>query len=110
MKCYHCNKEFDITQKIGFKETCPHCDGYLHCCHHCKYHKLGHNNECLIPNTEMVKDRAHFNYCDEFSLNEEQERPHYKNIKDIETKLFGKSEEKDKKNPFDRFNSIFKDP
>lgn len=108
MRCIHCTKEINI-QKIGFKETCENCDGYLHCCLNCKFYKVGQPNNCMIPNTEVVKDRSHFNYCEEFSPIDVESPPSFKQLDEIEKKLFGFSDSKKPIDPFERFNSIFKD-
>jgi len=68
MKCWHCGRELENLIRIPFKEICPHCSSYLHCCKNCKNYKIGMPNDCLIPGTEYIASREGINYCEEFSL------------------------------------------
>jgi hypothetical protein len=50
------------------KESCESCGAYLHCCLNCKFHAPHAHNQCLIPTTDWVGDRAGCNFCDEFTF------------------------------------------
>jgi hypothetical protein len=68
-QCHSCGREW-VTQKRvrvpGVKETCEGCGGYLHCCMNCRFHDPSAHNQCVIPKTEWVADRAKANFCDQF--------------------------------------------
>ena len=69
--CHRCGKEWVSEKRApGSKETCPACDAYLHCCKNCRHHAPGRHNQCFIPNTEWVGDRAGMNFCDEFEFSD----------------------------------------
>lgn len=86
--CWKCGKEIDdLPKKISFRETCPHCTAYLHCCKNCKFFAPGHANQCLIPGTDPVSDRETLNYCEEFQLKTKGQELK-KNPDDISRDLF----------------------
>ena len=68
-QCHNCGREW-VTQKRvkvpGVKETCEGCEAYLHSCLNCRFHDLSAHNQCAIPKTEWVADRAKANFCDQF--------------------------------------------
>ncbi len=100
MKCWHCEAENKYDQKIPFKATCEKCSYYLHSCLNCRYYKIGLPNDCLIPGTEPIADRAANNYCEEFAPSNQQTSP--KQVPaDVEKKLFGESPPPSSKNSFD---------
>jgi hypothetical protein len=67
--CHRCGKEWISDKKSpGVKETCPACDAWLHCCKNCRHHVPSRHNQCFIPNTDWVGDRAGANFCDEFEF------------------------------------------
>ena len=67
--CHNCGREW-VSEKRqpGFKEYCDGCDAYLHCCLNCRFHQPGRHNECQIPNTDWVGDRAGANFCEQFEF------------------------------------------
>lgn len=86
--CWKCGKEIvDLPKKISFRELCPHCTSYLHCCKNCKFYAPGHSNQCLIPGTDPISDRETLNYCEEFQLKTKGQEPK-KNPDDIARNLF----------------------
>lgn len=67
--CWKCGKAIaDLPKKISFRELCPHCDAYLHCCKNCQNYEPGRPNNCKIPGTEQVRDREASNLCEEFAF------------------------------------------
>ena len=68
-RCQKCAKEW-VSEKRqpGVKEFCPACSAYLHCCLNCRFRDKSVHNECRIPTTEWVGDRAGCNFCDEFEF------------------------------------------
>ncbi|MCB1111666.1 MAG: hypothetical protein H7A37_03795 [Chlamydiales bacterium] len=90
IKCWHCGKPlepFDFG-KVPFKEVCPHCDSWLHCCKNCVYYKPGMPNDCQVPGTDPVTDREKFNYCEEYKLLGQAPKKG-PSIDDVSKRLFG---------------------
>ena len=84
--CWKCHHLADGP--ITFKAVCEACGSYLHACAGCRFYQIGKPNDCQMPGTEPVRDREHFNYCEEFkSLSEAkvQERP---SVDEIAKRLF----------------------
>jgi len=74
--CFHCGAELSGRQRVPFKELCPKCDAFLHCCKNCRLYAPGAHNSCLSTTTESVTDVERANYCEEFEFREtEVERP-----------------------------------
>jgi hypothetical protein len=68
-QCHKCGAAWVSTQREpGVKETCEACHAYLHACLNCRHHRRGLPNQCYIPNTEAVADRAGCNFCDDFEF------------------------------------------
>ena len=68
--CHKCHTDWESGDKRqpGFKETCVKCNAYLHCCKNCRFQRPSAHNQCYIPNTEWVGDRAGANFCEEFEF------------------------------------------
>lgn len=67
--CHKCATEWASDKRQpGVKEVCAKCDAYLHCCRNCRFHDPHVHNQCRIPNTEWVGNRAGCNFCDEFEF------------------------------------------
>lgn len=77
MNCWKCGTLLPISgRKISFRDVCENCGISLHCCHNCTYYKPGRANDCAIPGTEHVADRAVNNFCEDFaSLNVHTSKP-----------------------------------
>ena len=68
-KCHRCGAEWDGIKRVpGVKEFCTSCSGYLHCCLNCRHRNPAYHNQCAIPNTVWVGDKAGTNFCDEFEF------------------------------------------
>jgi hypothetical protein len=102
--CFNCQKKLDLPKKIPFRALCDYCSFYQHCCKNCTFYKPGFPNECKIEGTEPVNDRLQMNFCEDFSL-KAQNSYLESSVKEIESKLFGSNQLKEKKD----FNSLFKD-
>lgn len=59
-------------QKLSFRAVCEKCDTDLHVCLNCVYYCPGKPNDCLVPGTDYVADRARANFCEDFKLKGEQ--------------------------------------
>lgn len=67
--CFNCQHPWESSlRQPAVKETCDTCGAYLHCCKNCKFHRKGYPNECYIPDTEKIADKARANFCDEFEF------------------------------------------
>lgn len=112
MKCWHCDALLPDPEygKIAFRATCDYCQAALHCCKNCKFYHPGKPNECEVPRTTYIPDRAKANLCEEYRLRKPATLTPTKNISDIEKQLFGETKaEISDLQPKDKFNSLFKD-
>ena len=74
--CFNCRAELSGREKVPFKELCPKCEAFLHCCKNCRLYAPEAHNHCLSTTTEPVPDVERANYCDEFNFREiEVEKP-----------------------------------
>ena len=68
-RCHKCGAEWiSDKRRPGVKEFCEQCAAYLHCCLNCRFHDPTQHNQCRIPNTDWVGNRAGANFCDEFEF------------------------------------------
>jgi len=68
-RCHRCGEPWLVEKKQpGVKECCPKCSAYLHSCLNCRWHLPSAHNECYIPDTDWVSDRAGANFCDQFEF------------------------------------------
>ena len=70
MQCYFCKKSVVVTDRIGRRETCPHCDGDLHICRNCTFYDQSAYNECRETSADRVLEKESSNFCDYFSMEE----------------------------------------
>ena len=74
--CFNCGAELPGRERVPFKELCPKCDAFLHCCKNCRLYSPDAHNHCLSLTTELVRDIERGNYCDEFEFRQtEVEKP-----------------------------------
>lgn len=67
--CHNCGTEWLSDKKVpGVKEFCDKCSAYLHCCLNCRHYNPAFHNQCAIPTTDWVGDKAGANFCDEFEF------------------------------------------
>ena len=75
-KCFQCGAEIASRERVPFKELCPKCDAFLHCCRNCRLYSPDAHNHCLSSTNELVPDVERGNYCDEFAFREtEPDKP-----------------------------------
>jgi hypothetical protein len=87
--CWNCGKQItDLPERISFREICPFCHSYLHCCKNCTNYQPGLSNDCKIPGTEPISDREMRNTCEEFVLSGKAPTPKT-DPKDVLKRLFG---------------------
>ena len=68
--CFACGAKIANRNRVPFKELCPECEAYLHCCRNCRLYSPDVQNQCLSNTTEAVADRERANFCDEFHFKE----------------------------------------
>ncbi len=84
--CWKCHQKSDSP--INFKSLCQACGSYLHTCVGCQFYQIGKPNDCQIPNTEPIRDREHFNYCEDFKSVSEVSKKDKPSVEDIAKRLF----------------------
>lgn len=68
-RCHSCGQPWESEKKVpGVKEFCEKCSAYLHCCLNCRHYEPAKHNQCAIPTTDWVGDKAGANFCDEFEF------------------------------------------
>ncbi|HSX26681.1 MAG TPA: hypothetical protein VLE89_06715 [Chlamydiales bacterium] len=82
MNCWKCAKAIP-EGKIGFRAVCPHCDTDLHVCKNCRYYSPGKPNDCAVPGTEYIRDREANNFCEEFKVKLDMEKPPKNNFNSL---------------------------
>lgn len=112
--CYRCGKEWvSDKRQPGVKEFCDACMAYLHCCLNCRFHDPHLHNQCKIPNTEWVGDRAGGNFCDEFEFVDAEAKVDTtkgkQEAKDAFLGLFGASDDDSPKEGSEAFKKLFGD-
>ncbi len=88
--CPGCGKAWDGGKPV-FRETCPACGAWMHCCTNCRHYDPHAHHECRASATaEYVGDKEKFNYCEEFALAPKPaSRGGTGSREDAEKKLFG---------------------
>ncbi|PIP44495.1 MAG: hypothetical protein COX17_01100 [Deltaproteobacteria bacterium CG23_combo_of_CG06-09_8_20_14_all_60_8] len=66
MRCFFCNTEIAISERVAFREECPKCRGALHICKSCTFYDEGAYNECRESSGERVTDKERANHCEYF--------------------------------------------
>ena len=84
--CWKCHRKSE--EVIRFKSVCDGCGAYLHACQGCKFHQVGKPNECQILGTDQIRDREHFNYCEEFKALSDPQKEDGPSVDDIAKRLF----------------------
>ncbi|HOC68984.1 MAG TPA: hypothetical protein PLL36_14390 [Candidatus Hydrogenedentes bacterium] len=105
--CHKCRTTWKSDRRSpGFKEICPACSAYLHCCKNCRFHTPTAHNQCYVPNTDYVASRSGLNFCEEFEFRKgmpdtKEESKKLKEAKDAFSGLFGDQEQQDTPASFD---------
>ena len=114
--CFHCGAEIANRGKVPFKELCPKCEAFLHCCRNCRFYSASAHNHCLSNTTEHVPDMERGNYCDEFQFREYEDTSKTSKLsgnnnwsKTSNGKPDSASEASRQMSARDKFNSLFKD-
>jgi len=64
--CHKCQAAFETAFQIGFRDVCPKCQAYLHCCKNCRLYDRNAYHQCHSSTTEFVQDKEKANFCEEF--------------------------------------------
>jgi hypothetical protein len=64
MNCVFCEKEVAVKEKVGRRDTCPHCNNDLHCCRQCDFYDPHAYNDCREVSAERIVDKERSNFCD----------------------------------------------
>ena len=113
-KCHRCGAEWDSVKRVpGVKEFCAKCTGYLHCCLNCRHHNPAYHNQCAIPNTDWVGDKAGANFCDEFEFldaaTQSQKKDGAQSVHTALDGLFGDAPAPSESEKLDQFKRLFDD-
>jgi hypothetical protein len=63
--CHRCGTEVQ-RERVGVREVCGGCGGYLHSCLTCELYAPGAHNDCREPLSEIVADKEAGNFCEYF--------------------------------------------
>ncbi len=114
-QCHACGAvwEDEVKKQPGPKDICGGCSAYLHCCLNCLYYEPGVHNDCYIPTTEWVGDKAGCNFCDEFTFADAADagtetRPG-DSARNALDELFGGGDESNDSGSLDDFKRLFGD-
>ena len=70
MTCAACGVEVELPEKVGFRDTCPSCDAYLHSCVNCGFWV---NSRCTEPSAEKVRYPEGINFCDWYQVRDKEQ-------------------------------------
>ena len=70
MRCWSCEQliEGPVPSPFPFRETCPHCHGWLHACRNCQFFDAKLGEGCEVMTADFVGDKKAFNQCEDFVL------------------------------------------
>ncbi len=72
--CWKCGTVWSGDSQPGRSACCEKCDFDLHSCLNCKHHDVRYNNECRIPESDVVTDRDRSNFCELFEIKSAQSK------------------------------------
>jgi hypothetical protein len=67
VNCFHCGREIEVRERVGFRDTCPGCDRPIHACLNCEFYDPTCHNECRETMAERVVDKDRANFCEYFA-------------------------------------------
>ena len=70
MTCAGCGAELGRPERVGRRDTCPHCGVDLRACRQCRFYDVGAAHACREPQAERVADKTRANFCDYFAIAE----------------------------------------
>jgi len=63
--CLRCGWEWSREEPPGFRDVCPQCQSYLHCCQNCSLWQ-GNRGICSSLTAAPTPNPAEHNFCEEF--------------------------------------------
>jgi hypothetical protein len=87
MSCFHCGRQIEIKERVGFRDTCRACDRPLHVCLNCEFYDPAYNNQCRETQAERVVDKDRANFCEYFSARTADANPRLSKAGDVRAKL-----------------------
>jgi hypothetical protein len=67
MNCFHCGRQIEVLERVGFRDSCPGCDRALHACRNCGFYDPAYHNQCRETQAERVVDKERANFCEYFT-------------------------------------------
>jgi hypothetical protein len=85
--CHQCQHELTVKDRVGRRDTCPHCGADLRCCLNCAFYDTRYADACREPNIEPVRDKDRGNFCEFFTVREQQKRQPETSTIDVRAQL-----------------------
>ena len=113
-KCHKCGHAWVSEKKMpAVKEYCETCSAYLHCCLNCRFYEPKLHNQCAIPTTDWVGDKAGANFCDEFDFRDDEavarDSGAAASARDMLDSVFGGAEARSDSDRLDSFKKLLGD-
>jgi hypothetical protein len=67
-RCYRCDRDQGVIERVGRRDTCPACKADLHCCYNCEFYDPSFHNQCRESQAERQVDKERSNFCDYFQF------------------------------------------
>ena len=67
MNCFHCGRQIETLERVGFRDNCPKCDRALHVCRNCEFYDPTYHNQCRETQADRVVDKERANFCEYFT-------------------------------------------
>ena len=74
--CHRCGWEWTREEPPGFRDVCPQCQAFLHCCVNCSLWDA-ERRACTSRSTAPTADPAEHNFCEEFRFAFRASRPQH---------------------------------
>ena len=103
-QCYNCGWEWKQPQTPAFREMCPRCDSFLHCCKNCALFGDSAPSQCKSPTIDLVSQKDRGNFCGEFRFKESEGARVAK-----PKNAFSSKPDEEKLDPREKFRRLFKE-
>jgi hypothetical protein len=87
MNCFHCGREIEFKERIGFRDRCPSCDRPAHACLNCVHYDPAFHNQCRETQADRVVDKDRPNFCEYFGPSAGSLRPQSASPADARSRL-----------------------
>jgi hypothetical protein len=75
MNCFHCGRQIELKERVGFRDSCLACDRPIHACLNCDFYDPAYNNQCRENQAERIVDKDRANFCEYFAPRRSPARP-----------------------------------